>query len=516
MADNSTSQSLNRRVMLVSLYGIENRGIRYISAILRRAGFEPHLVLLKRWVNNRIRPPTERETRLLVNLARGVNPMLIGIGFGSPYFKIARGLTDSLRAATAAPVLWGGIHATICPEDCIAHADFVCVGEGEFATLDLCRALADGRDPCGIPGVWSKRGPEILPGSARPLLEDLDSLPFPDYMQPNTTFIEDNRVYQADPIAQTAEYRIYPTRGCPYRCSYCYNSTLRDIYKDSGRYYRIRSVAGVVAELKHAARLLPRTRRVKFDGDVFAFPKQWLREFCEAYARDIGIPFEILTYPGELDEEDLRALKRAGLDKLQTGIQSGSDREVCAVYDRRSTCSDIRELSVAARRAGVETVFDLIFDNPLATRDDKRAMIELLLELERPFKIYMYSLTVFPKTALARDLIERGIITPDDVEGRATKSFTQFRLSFDYPRPPEDVYWISLAILSSKSFVPKRLIRALLNSEHFRKNPGALKLAARLADLAKTAAVALRMLARGELTWFKIRQYGTMGQIISQ
>ena len=186
------------------------------------------------------------------------------------------------------------------------------------------------------------------------------------------------------------------------------------------------------------------------------------------------------------------------------------------MYDRRSTCSDIRELSVAARRAGVETVFDLIFDNPLATRDDKRAMIELLLELERPFKIYMYSLTVFPKTALARDLIERGIITPDDVEGRATKSFTQFRLSFDYPRPPEDVYWISLAILSSKSFVPKRLIRALLNSEHFRKNPGALKLAARLADLAKTAAVALRMLARGELTWFKIRQYGTMGQIISQ
>ena len=78
------------------------------------------------------------------------------------------------------------------------------------------------------------------------------------------------------------------------------------------------------------------------------------------------------------------------------------------------------------------------------------------------------------------------------------------------------MYWISLAILSSKSFIPRRLIRALLNSEHFRRNPGALKFAARLSDLAKTAAIALGMLARGELTRFKIRQYGTMGQIISQ
>jgi len=502
--------------MLVSMYGIENRGVRYISAVLRQAGFEPHLVLFKRWVNNRIRPPTEREAQLLAGLARKINPLLIGFGFGSPYFKIVRDLTDMLRAATPAPMLWGGIHPTICPEECIAHADFVCVGEGEFAALELCRALEEGRDPGGIPGLWSRRGSETRPGPARALLEDLDSLPYPDYMQANTVFIEDNRASEIDPIAQTVEYRIYPTRGCPYNCSYCYNSTLKNMYKGLGRYYRIRGVDGVIGELRHALRLFPRTRRVKFDGDVFAFPKPWLRDFCAAYARDIGVPFEILTYPGELDEEDLRALRRAGLDKIQTGIQSGSDREVSAVYGRRSTCSDIRELSRVARRAGVGIVFDLIFDNPLATPEDKRAMIELLLELERPFKIYLYSLTVFPKTAIARELIERGIITADGVEGRATKSFSQFRLSFDYPRPPEDVYWISLAILSSKSFIPRRLIRALLNSEHFRRNPGALKFAARLSDLAKTVAIALGMLARGELTRFKIRQYGTMGQIISQ
>ncbi len=54
----------NRRVMLVSPYGIENRGVRYISAVLRQEGFEPHLVLFKRWVNNQIEAPTAREEAL--------------------------------------------------------------------------------------------------------------------------------------------------------------------------------------------------------------------------------------------------------------------------------------------------------------------------------------------------------------------------------------------------------------------------------------------------------------------
>ena len=332
---------------------------------------------------------------------------------------------------------------------------------------------------------------------------------------PETVFIEDNVMRTVDPIAETAEYRIYPTRGCPYACSYCNNSILREIYNGKGKYYRVRSVESVLSELEAARRVLPRIRRIKFDGDVFAFPGDWIQRFSEAYPKRIGLPFELLTYPGELSGEDLKQLKAAGLCKVQTGIQSGSDDEV-KVYKRTSTGSKIHEFSKLTHDMKVPVVYDLIFDNPLARREDKRRMIELLLTLDRPFKVYLYSLTVFPKTGLAKDLLDQGLITPDDIEGQATKSFEQFRLSLDYPRSQEDIYWICLAILSAKSFIPRFVIRQLMKTPWLMAHPAPLKLFAQVSDLTKNAFIAANMLLHGELTMFKIRQYGAFRRMISQ
>ena len=503
-------------VVLISFYGIENRGIRYLSAMLRRHRFKPHQVYFKRWVNNRIALPTQHEINLLLGLVRGIQPIVVGFGFGTPYLGIAIDLTSRLRQAGVSPILWGGIHATICPEDAIEHADIVCIGEGEYPLLDLCNALCKGEDTTKIPNLWVRHGTEISRNEIRPLLDNLDELPFPDYTQPNTWFIEDNSMRAMDPIMQTAEYRIYPSRGCPYKCAYCYNSTMRHVFEGKGRYYRTRSAANVISELEYAKRLLPGIRRIKFDGDVFAFPKAWFREFAEIFRERIKLPFEILSYPGELDEDDFQLLRTAGLQKVQVGVQSGSDTEVAGSYDRRSTGANVKNTVAMAQQNGVEVVFDLIFDNPLATRDDKRAMIEWLLDVPRPFRVYLYSLTVFPKTKLAEDLLKQGVITPADIEGQATKSFRQFRLSFDFPRAPEDVFWISLAILTAKSFIPKALIRKFMQSKRLQKKPWPLKILAQISDLLKNAWIGLEMLRNGELTLFKIRQYGSFGKIISQ
>ena len=506
-----------RNVVLVSPYGIENRGVRYIAACLKEAGFSPVLVFFKRWVNNDIKEPSEREYQLLVELVKGLSPLLVGFGFGAPYLGIVTEATRRLRERCDAPVIWGGVYPTVCPDECIGDADYVCIGEGEHATVELCQALADGAATDAVPGLWSRLGESVEKAAPRPLFQDLDALPMPVYLDPDSHFIEDGRTIRKDPIDGTVEYRVYPARGCPYQCTYCHAHVLRRITKGTpGRFYRYRTVENVLQELEAALTILPRIRRVKFDGDVFAFPKSWIEEFAAAYPARVGVPFELLTYPGELDEDDLRLLKGAGLRKLQTGIQSGSDREVAESYGRKSTAGNIMELSEQASRVGIEVAYDLIFDNPLAVEDDKRAVVELLLRLKRPFNIYIYSLTLFPRTKLTEEFLAQGLAGPEDVEGRATKSFRQFRLSFDWPREPEEEFWIGLTILAAKRYIPRAVVRRLMESRVLRRRPAPLIAAARTADVVKAGVIASRMLLDGELTLFKLRQYGSFKRVISQ
>ncbi|MFH1790982.1 MAG: hypothetical protein ABH885_03235, partial [Candidatus Omnitrophota bacterium] len=109
---------MNRRVAIVSLYGVENTGVRSLSSVLAREGFEPYVVFFKRWANNDIRMPSEKEKQLLGSVLEEINPGIAGFSFTSPFFKIAAGLTDFLKTRLRSVIVWGGMHATVCPEEC--------------------------------------------------------------------------------------------------------------------------------------------------------------------------------------------------------------------------------------------------------------------------------------------------------------------------------------------------------------------------------------------------------------
>ena len=165
----------------------------------------------------------------------------------------------------------------------------------------------------------------------------------------------------------------------------------------------------------------------------------------------------------------------------------------------------------------LNVVYDVIVDNPHATEEMKIETAEFLLDLPRPYDIYFYSLNYFPGTALTRQALEAGALDPEEVEGRANKSWYQFRVSMDWPRSEEDRFYLALFCLASKSFVPKALIRKLLDErEYWKKNVEPIHRLAQATNYAKMAYVAARYFKNGELTWFKIRQYGDLSQLISQ
>jgi len=503
--------------VIISLYGTENAGCRYISSALRRSGYPCHLIFLKEWRNNDLSRPTGKEIKLLLSHLREISPSIVGISLISSFLPVARELTGLIQDELKIPVIWGGIHPTAFPEECLESADFICQGEAEETLPELLRRLENEESLSGLRGIGYRQGKEVFINPVRPLIQDLDTLPLPDLDNDNKVLIDNDRIIPGEPIRAGAEYRIYISRGCPFSCSYCYNSILRRMYRGMGRYYRFRSVEHVMRELEMAKKLLPHLRRVKIDDDTaFCYGEKWLDEFCEQYPERIGVPFECLIHPGLLRRKFLEKLKSAGLIKIQVGIESGSSRELESDFHRKGAYDKIKQFAEWNRDLKIEVVYDVIIDNPVATEKDKIDQVEYLLDLKRPFKIYLYSLTHFPGTELTMKLVKKGIIKPSEVEGKATKAWRQFRVDFSYPRSPRDRFYLSLLVLASHPWIPRSFLRCLLKSEFLKKHPGPLWYFMIISNTIRMIGVAFQMLFRGELTIFKIRQYGRFSRMISQ
>ena len=504
------------KVLLITPYGFQNIGVRLLAAVLQRAGFDAQVLFFKGWRNNDVQPPTVEELALLDAHVRAEAPGLIGFGFGTPYLSLVTELTHRLRRVSQAHIVWGGVHPTIVPDDGVEVADSVCVGEGEGPILDLAAAVRDGRPAAGIDNLWVRTKDGLAKGAMRPLIDPLDHLPWERLFAVDTVVIEDNTLRRGEPQQDNALYRVMASRGCPFRCSFCYNSQYRNIYKGLGGYHRTRTVDSVLDELAAVVASRPRLRRIRFDDDTFVFPRRWVETFCRDYPRRIGLPFDILLNPNAANERTLRALADAGLVHVQIGIQGGSEQGVADQYNRHDSHRRLRQVASLLRDLAVDVTYDVILDNPLESDADRAALLDLLLSLPRPFSLFLYSLTVFPRSEIADRLLSAGLITEDQIEGRATKSFRQFRFSFDYPRPPSETAHAALVSLTSKGFVPRPLVRALAQSETLRCHPAPLRALAEATNLVKLAQVGLTMLRRGELSRFKLKEYASFRRRIIQ
>lgn len=493
-------------IALISLYGIENTGVRSISSVLKQNGFNVYIIFFKRWFNNDISLPAEKEKNVLTSLLRDLKIDAVGLSFTSPFLKIAGEISSKIKDELGIKIIFGGVHATVLPAQCLEYCDFVIRGEGEPAMLDLLNALKNDSPYRGINNICYKIESNVISEKMRPLIQDLDSLPFCDYGGENKFFVE-KKLENTDPLVNVRKLRIFASRGCPFNCSYCYNSILRNLYPGEN-YHRIRSVERVIAEIESALVIFKKIKRIVFDDDTFVFPRKWIDEFCDKYKNRIGLPFDILFNAEVLEEDILEKLKWAGLDRLQVGIQTGSAQEAKSIYNRILGAEKIRQFAFAADRLKLDVVYDVILDNPVTSFDAKKELIYFLLSLPRPFDLFLYSLTIFPGTELCNIFLSKGIIKPKDVEGEADKSFRQFRLSFSYPRSKQEQFIAAVISLTSKSFLPRFFIKQLADSRFLLKHPLPVKYFAQICNIVKLFFIMVKIMRQGELNFWKFKEYG--------
>jgi anaerobic magnesium-protoporphyrin IX monomethyl ester cyclase len=420
---------------MVSLYSYRNFPVRGLVPLARNIeGVDACAVFLEAQPWGKINLPTPKEVSLFEGILREYKPDVVGISVLTPFALVARKVSAMVRKNTSALVLWGGIHVTLCPEDCINDADVLCVGEGYGAMTDLLERITAGRPYDDVPNLWVRKDGGIVKNPMRPLIQDLDSLPFTLYGDPEFYFIHGNKLTRDDPVLIHPTLHILTSRGCPYKCTYCINNSLREKYKGLGRYIRRRGVDSVIRELlEFLAKSKGATKDLFFNDEVFTTNKEWLEEFQVRYKEEIGLPFNLELYPSLVNPQLLEPLVRAGLRTVVTGIQTGTDHVRNEIFRRPITNEDILKAAGHLESIHVKQHFDYILNNPYETADCLRQTLELMLKLPKPLSFALFSLQFFPGLVLTQKAIEDGHVTQADMTPEKLFKGTEKSMMF-YPK----------------------------------------------------------------------------------
>lgn len=244
---------------------------------------------------------------------RSFNPDAIGLSILSVEYpaalkisRIAREMRPDIK------IVWGGFHPTFMAEPSLANpeVDVVVAGEGENAAVELFKALGSGGDLWRIPGLYLRKNGKVLPTGHRPIIDDLDTLPFP---------ARHLRLYPESYNPRNLG-NLITSRGCPFRCTFC---GCRNLWEKK---FRRRSPQNVIAELRELVGTC-KTNHIFFMDDTFSLKKNYGMEMCDAILNSgLGVVWTTDTRVDRVDDELIGAMKKAGCVYLDLGIETGSDR----------------------------------------------------------------------------------------------------------------------------------------------------------------------------------------------
>jgi radical SAM superfamily enzyme YgiQ (UPF0313 family) len=362
-------------------------GAMTISSFLKSHGYEVEAV--------------EAEERALAEKLRDGRPTVLAYTTPTVFVLDYLELNRRLKARFAFFSLFGGWHPTYTPQMVEEEGvDAICVGEGEYATLELVQALERGESPRAIRNLWVKEGGQIHKNPLRPLIEDLDALPYPDR---SFLFRKASSYYEV--IAS-----IVTQRSCPFSCSYCVNNAYNRLYDNPGRKRR-RSVDNVIGELRQI-KAKGHLEFVKFEDSIFITHPEWIREFAPKYAREIGVPFTCFARGELCTPEILTQLKQAGCASISMGVECGDDEMRRTLLNKHITSEQIVAAARMIKAHGIGIRTHSILGLPGCTIEDDFKTLALNVRC-KPDYAADGLLQPYPGTQIYEYARERGLIEPD-------------------------------------------------------------------------------------------------------
>jgi radical SAM superfamily enzyme YgiQ (UPF0313 family) len=391
--------------MLFIFKSIEWLGIEYLSAALERAGHKTDLAFEIGLEGTFYFHSKKKNHSSIIEKIEEFKPDMVLFSSTTNLFPWVKEVAGEIKNHYRVPIIVGGIHATIQPTRVIAdnNIDMVCLGEGEEAIVELANKVSQGLEYHDTKNIWCKVENTIVKNKVRPLISNLDQLPFPnkDIFYQYGCFTD--RIY------------LMTSRGCPYTCTYCFNHQLQELYKETGcKYVRRRSVDSVIEELKMYKNKF-KMKSVHFYDDTFILNQEWIAEFSSKYKKEIRLPFYCLVRANLVTREIIEALKGAGCVCMGMGIESGNDYIRNHILKRNMSSSQIHEAAKIIKENKIKLVTFNIFGIPGET--PKEMLDTMMINLQiKPDSLFTYTFYPFPGTDLMNTSLKNNYIDNETYE----------------------------------------------------------------------------------------------------
>lgn len=374
--------------------GVQYPGISSIAAFVKRAGHEilffdtanytvdknmgthklfrdkkSRIELDFRHINRDAMPLKRTIKAMLTDLERNITDNKIDIiGFSSfsddwPFtlFLIKRVKT----ILPSVPIIVGGVHASLAPQEVIKHpqVSMVCVGEGELALVELLDSIDGEGIDLQIKNLWIKQGGEIFKNPQRSFLEFDNNFPMLDWTLYNDIhfiYPYEGKLFRRGSVTMG--------RGCPYSCNFCINSSDMSASNYGGHLLKpISFLREEIVYLKSKYRL----DFLRFWDETFlAKPRKYLEEFSNMYKKEIRLPFTIETTAKTINHENVKMLAEMGCQSISVGVETSNERIRTKILNKIVTNEEYERCFKIITEYGLRKVANFMFFLPHQTIED--------------------------------------------------------------------------------------------------------------------------------------------------
>ena len=360
-------------------------GLSYIAAVLIKAGYDVSVMdfNVSGFHPRLVKGILERETPRIVGISAHTETYLRGLMIAEFVKQVNPDIT----------VVMGGTHPTVMYQEVARekNVDVVVMGEGEYTMLELADSITKNKNSLAqVKGIAYLENGAVKITPERPLIKDLDELPFPA------------RGLFPLPMYESPATVLLSRGGCPFNCHFC---AVNNIWKGGRRFRNPEKVVEeIICMLKYEE-----SPEIDFDDDTFTLDRRRVMELCGLLKKTLQLRWRCSTRVDLVDMELLKEMHAAGCYSIQYGIEAGSQKILDSI-GKKITPKQVREAVRATIDVGIEVTCSFMFPHPEDTEETIGEQKQLMKELmEMGSILTMTSTTPLPGTYLYDHADELGI-----------------------------------------------------------------------------------------------------------